>query len=303
MRAVRPNSVTTATTVSRQAVAHLGLDRGDGAVERAEQRREPAVDRAFVGMGVPAVEGERADARAIRPRQELRRGARGFGEIGAHLRGAGRRRRALLLASMPPARAIVGKSHALLEHARERRIGVAVEIEQPHHACRRSPAAAAAASTTAPAPARARPAARSARPRRLRARARSARPAGCSAASARLSQPVSTAPGLREAAFQHVLAVEMRALAVGRRRRMHDGRRAGLVEPVQVRHRRIEREEGIERQRRRLAVERERLVAAQPHPVRIADRRDRRKPVERAAQHDHQQARIAALARARPSAR
>jgi len=43
---------------------------------------------------------------------------------------------------------------------------------------------------------------------------------------------------------------------------MHDGRRAGFVEPMQVGHRRIEREEGIERQRRRLAVEGERLVAA-----------------------------------------
>ena len=100
---------------------------------------------------------------------------------------------------------------------------------------------------------------------------------------------------LAEAAFEHVLSVEMRALAIGRRGRMHDRRRAGLVEPVQVRHRRIEREEGIERQRRRLAVEPERLVAAQPGPVGIADRRDRREPIERAAQHDHQQARIAAL--------
>ena len=45
---------------------------------------------------------------------------------------------------------------------------------------------------------------------------------------------------------------------------MHDGGGARLVEPMQVRHRRIEREEGIERQRRRRAVERERLVAAQP---------------------------------------
>jgi hypothetical protein len=57
---------------------------------------------------------------------------------------------------------------------------------------------------------------------------------------------------------------------------------------MQVGHRRIEREEGVERQRRRLAVERERLVAAQRDPIRIAHGRDRREPVERAAQYDHQ---------------
>ena len=74
---------------------------------------------------------------------------------------------------------------------------------------------------------------------------------------------------------------------------MHDRGLAGLVQPMQVRHRGIEREERIERQRRRLAVEHERLVAAQLHPVGIADRRDRREPVERAAQHDGEHARIA----------
>ena len=147
-------------------------------------------------------------------------------------------------------------------------------------ACRRSPAAGAAASTTAPAPARARPAASPARPRRPRGRS-PARPSGCSAASARLSQPVSLGAGLAEAAFQHVLAVEMRALAIGRRRRMHDRGRAGLVEPMQVRHRRVEREEGVERQRRRLAVERERLVAAQRRSS--PDRRPARPPRARRA--------------------
>ena len=100
---------------------------------------------------------------------------------------------------------------------------------------------------------------------------------------------------LGEAALQHVLAVEVGALAVRRGRRMHDGRRAGFVEPMQVGHRRIEGEEGIERQRRRLAVEGERLVTAQREPVRIAHGRDRCESVERAAQHDHEQAWIAPL--------
>ena len=87
----------------------------------------------------------------------------------------------------------------------------------------------------------------------------------------------------------------MRALAIGRRRGVHDGGLLRLVEPVQVRHRRIEREEGVQRQRRRLAVEHQRAVAAQADPVGIADRRDRAQPVERAPQHDDEHARIAAF--------
>ena len=56
----------------------------------------------------------------------------------------------------------------------------------------------------------------------------SARSAGASVASARLSQPVSTAPGRRQPAFEHVLPVEMRALAIRRSGRVHDGRCACL---------------------------------------------------------------------------
>ena len=64
---------------------------------------------------------------------------------------------------------------------------------------------------------------------------------------------------------------------------------------MQVRHRRIEREEVIEFQRRRLAAESERLVAAQRHPIRVADRRDGGEPVKRAAQDDGEKARVAAF--------
>ena len=76
---------------------------------------------------------------------------------------------------------------------------------------------------------------------------------------------------------------------------MHDGGLPRFVEPVQRRHGRIEREEGVERQARRLAVEQEGLVAAQGDPVRIADGGHHREPVERATQHDDEHARIAAL--------
>jgi hypothetical protein len=76
---------------------------------------------------------------------------------------------------------------------------------------------------------------------------------------------------------------------------MHDRGLPGPVEAMHVRHRGIEREERVERQRRRLAVEHQCLVAAQLHPVGIADRRHGGKPVERAAQDDGEHARIAPL--------
>src|SRR5260370_1154740 len=101
--------------------------------------------------------------------------------------------------------------------------------------------------------------------------------------------------GPRDAAFEHVLAVEMRALAIGRRGGVNDRCLLRLVKPMQVRHRGIEREERIERQRRCLAVEHQRAIAAQADPVGVADRRHRAEAIERAPEHDDEQARIAAL--------
>ena len=196
---------------------------------------------------------------------------------------------------MPPARPSAARRMPPLERGGELRIGVPVEVEQArlrvvarrqqllrrprHH--RRLPAH---------------------HQRRDRADARwrgrrcgSTRPSDASASSARLSQPRVDRAGPGDAALQHVLAVEVRALAIGRRRGVHDGGLLRLVEPVQVRHRRIEREEGIERQRRRPAVEHQRPIAAQADPVGIADRRHGAQPVERAPQHDDEHARIAAF--------
>ena len=93
-------------------LAHVGFDRRDRAVERAEQLASRPLTRALVDMRVPAVERERADARSVRPREELRRRAGGLGEIGAHLRDAAALAaggRAGFVASMPPARAIAAR--------------------------------------------------------------------------------------------------------------------------------------------------------------------------------------------------
>ena len=48
--------------------AHVGFNLGERLVQRPEQLRQPALRDAFIEMGVPAIERERADARAIRLR-------------------------------------------------------------------------------------------------------------------------------------------------------------------------------------------------------------------------------------------
>ena len=120
-------------------------------------------------------------------------------------------------------------------------------------------------------------------------------PPGAMLASARLSQPTIAHCRLGQAAFEQILTVEMRAFAVGRGAGVDDDRLIGLEQAMQVRHRRIEREKIGELERRRLAVRHQRIVAAQRDPIRIADRRDGRQPVERAAQDDRKKARIAAF--------
>ena len=121
------------------------------------------------------------------------------------------------------------------------------------------------------------------------------RPSDAISSRARFSHPVCAGPRPREPALQNVLAIEMRALAIGRRRGVHDRCLLRLVEPVQIGHRRIEREEAVERQRRRLAVEDQGAIAAQADPVGIADRRHCAQAIKCAAEHDHEQAGIAAF--------
>jgi hypothetical protein len=101
----------------------------------------------------------------------------------------------------------------------------------------------------------------------------------------------------RHPALEHVLAVEMRAVAVAGGGRMHDD--AGLLShhARKVRHPGIEREEAVERQRRRRPVKPHRELAVQRDVVGIADRADRRETVERAAQHQHDEAGVARAGR------
>jgi len=67
------------------------------------------------------------------------------------------------------------------------------------------------------------------------------------------------------------------------------------VEAAEIWHRRIEAEERIQRQRRVLAVPSQRQFAMQRRVVRIADRRHSRQAIERAAQNDYDETRIARI--------
>ena len=243
---------------------------------------------AFVGVGVPAVEGERGDARAVvgAPSAARRRAPP------AHRRDR-HCRPAVGFMSSPVAACL--ELQALRQRVRERGIAVPIEIEQP----RRGVVVGLRQRDRRPADRRRRrraaPAAWSGRPP---ARRSTRSPCG-SASSARLSQPDCTPARTGIAAFQHVLAVEMRAVAIGRRRRHGRPRPACRVQPREIRHRRMQAEEAVEHERRMRPVRGQRDRAVQRGIIGIADRRHGGKSIERAAQDHDDQPRIAAVRGAR----
>jgi sugar phosphate isomerase/epimerase len=132
--AVRPNSVTRATTVSFHA-APMFDSMAAMAPSRAPRRFDsrPLTAPSLTCVSQP-VEGERADARPLRHGKELRSCCRGFGEMGAHLiYVSDLDDRASRRINLPAVRIRARdrfEVDALFEHARERRIGVAIDVEQ-----------------------------------------------------------------------------------------------------------------------------------------------------------------------------
>ena len=91
MRAVRPNSVITATAVSLPGLRHVALDRGQRAVEGAEQTGELAIGGTLVDVGIPTDKAHAPTRGPSGRARQARRRAGGLGEIGARPRDAGRR--------------------------------------------------------------------------------------------------------------------------------------------------------------------------------------------------------------------
>src|SRR3954452_17197682 len=73
-------------------VPHVGLDRSQGAIERAQKVGELTGSRALVDVRIPADKAERAAARAVRLCQEARSSSGGLGEVGAYSIDAGNRK-------------------------------------------------------------------------------------------------------------------------------------------------------------------------------------------------------------------
>src|SRR6202030_516806 len=90
---------------------------------------------ALVDVGVPAVKGERADPRTLRLREEFGRSAGRVGKVGANLGDAAALDHWALvtrLAVHVPNLRDRREPDALLEQARKRWIGMAVEVEETH---------------------------------------------------------------------------------------------------------------------------------------------------------------------------
>ena len=101
------------------------------------------------------------------------------------------------------------------------------------------------------------------------------------------------------AVLEHVLAIEMRAFAVGRRHGVQHGQFLRGVTRVEELECRVQAEGGIERQGRVIAGFRECDLATQRGVSRIADRRHRRQSIERTAQQYEDEARIGGRIRER----
>jgi hypothetical protein len=76
---------------------------------------------------------------------------------------------------------------------------------------------------------------------------------------------------------------------------MHDNGVLRPVEPMQVRHRGIERKEGVERQCRRSPIQHQRAIPPERHPVGVTDRSNGAESIKGTPKNDHEHAGIAAL--------
>jgi hypothetical protein len=106
-----------------------------------------------------------------------------------------------------------------------------------------------------------------------------AKPAGSARTGTRQSAERSVEPAaLRPprtwvTALEHVLAVEMRAVAIASRDSMHDRRLLLVVEALERGKRRMGEKEAVERQRGPIAGRGKREIAVQVGVIRISDRR------------------------------
>ena len=211
------------------------------AVEAAEQIGQSSGRAAFVDVRIPAIEGERGDARPVIGRHQAGRALRGLAHAGGAVQAALRLHRSGARGIVPchP----VGIETFLQGH-REQGIAVVVEVE---HARRQAVAGLrqclgrpAEHGCGAPDDQWGRRTDRQpAEPRHPLARRQAFQGA---------VQPArGDMAGTGKAAFQHILAIEMRTLPVAGRGGVHHGGLPVAKQPREDRHGRIDREEAVQR--------------------------------------------------------
>ena len=180
--------------------------------------------------------------------------------------------------------------HALGKRSRQHRIGLGVEVHEPRN---RGVAQGNAVDFRNPGQDRC-PAAHDERHDRAEGKAARVGTPGVGQAGKRTIEPAVLDPAdARQAAFEQVLPVEVRARAIGRVHGMNDERLTVPKQAVQLWHCTVERKEAVERQTRALAGCGQRDAAPEARVVRIAHGGDGGQPIQTAAQHHNQQARIA----------
>src|SRR3954453_4083346 len=215
-------------------------------VQSAKQLRKTTRRAALIGMRVPSVECERGDARTVVGGDQACRALRCLFHTGGGGKPAARRLVHLACGNF-------FRREALCKHVGQEGIAMAVKIENAAREIfgrlgqrlRR--------------PAEDRGSASHYQRCRWANAERAARgdPGAARQRRERAVEPTRTdAAWSGKAALEHILAVEMRTLAIGCGDGMHDCTLPGTIEPRKNRHGWVEREEGIERYRRTLPAER-----------------------------------------------
>lgn len=196
-------------------------------------------------MCVPSIESQRTDTRALRSGHEFRRCVGSFGEISAHCGSRNawcycnfRRRHTHTVALRNCC-----ERATFLESLAKIRIGVAIEIEKSAHrviARRRH-------FGRRPRHNRSWPACNERRNRPDRKRLPASNAIGRRQNAPRTIEPTAVAfAWIKQAALEHILPIEMGALAIRRRHRVNDSRLSRLIHSIKIWHRRIERKETVE---------------------------------------------------------
>src|SRR5277367_794304 len=110
-------------------IAHVGFDRGQRDVERAQEIGELTRSRALVDVCVPPDKARSPDTWTVRFGEKARGSARGFRDIGAQTRNAKLRKLAGRQRVHSARASKGGKAHPRLKRNRKLRVGVLIEVK------------------------------------------------------------------------------------------------------------------------------------------------------------------------------